>query len=66
MGVADWRDEFVRDGVAATRKFIPELSNAEKCTSGMFPKKLGVQLFLHKHLTSSFILAIKMRDALFE
>jgi hypothetical protein len=27
-GVADWRDEFVRGGYAATHKFIPGLSNA--------------------------------------
>jgi hypothetical protein len=28
LGVADWRDEFVRGGYAATHKFIPGLSNA--------------------------------------
>jgi hypothetical protein len=29
-GVADWWDEFVRGGYAATHKFIPGLSNTRK------------------------------------
>jgi hypothetical protein len=29
FGVADWRDEFVRGGYAATHKFILGLSNAQ-------------------------------------
>jgi hypothetical protein len=29
QGVADWQDEFVRGGVAATHRFIPGLSNAK-------------------------------------